>query len=491
MATKERILAVLSDRAAKTFPAEVAPYVMKPREYLTRPEQFAERRVRVINLASNISYMGTGYYASLLAGARGHRVIPTINQLTTLDRKRLWQPSVGDIEALLNADLDRVSPQPVSPSRVFMTFGRTDDPRFKRVARALFERFRVPLLVFTIAFHKKKGWCFDDLEPVSAQNLDAAEEKAFKDALVRFLKTDWRPPKLQKNAKWTLAVLHDPTEEMPASDDVALRRLSRVGKRMNVDVKIITKDDYSRLGEYDALFIRATTNVDHHTFRFATRAEGLGMPVIYDPMSILRCTNKVFLAEALRTHRIPSPKTMVLDRRTLAEAPGTLGFPMILKIPDGAFSRGIVKVTNAADLDREADILLKESDLIIAQEFLPTTFDWRLGVLHGQALYACQYFMTRNHWQIYKHVGNGKVKSGGFKTFAIADVPADVVDVGVKAANLMGDGLYGVDLKQSDKGVFVIEVNDNPSIDGGIEDAHLKDKLYEQILGEFRARLAL
>ncbi len=485
------MLAVLSDRTAKSFPEEVAPYVVKPRDYLTRPEKFAGRRVRVINLASDYAYMGTGYYASLLAGARGHRVIPSINQLTTLDRKRLWQPNVEDIEALLNADLDKVSPQPESPCRVFMTFGRTDDVRFKRVASALFERFRVPLLVFTIEFHKKKGWCFEEMEPVSAQNLDPAEERAFRDGLVRFLRTDWRPPKLQRSPHWSLAVLVDPTEDLPASDETALKRLARVGKRMDVEVKHITRADYARLGEYDALFIRATTNVDNHTFRFATRAEGLGMPVIDDPMSILRCTNKVFLAEALKTHRIPAPKTLVLDRRSVKEAADALGFPMVLKIPDGSFSRGVVKVKDADELERGAEALFRESDLIIAQEFLPTTFDWRLGVLHGRPLYACQYFMSRNHWQIYHHDGKGNVKSGGYKTFAIENVPAEVIDVGVRAANVMGDGLYGVDLKQSDAGVFVIEVNDNPSIDAGIEDAHLKDKLYEEILAEFRSRLAI
>ena len=43
----------------------------------------------------------------------------------------------------------------------------------------------------------------------------------------------------------------------------------------------------------------------------------------------------------------------------------------------------------------------------------------------------------------------------------------------LRAANLLGDGLYGVDLKQTDDGCYVIEVNDNPNIDAGNEDALL------------------
>ena len=35
--------------------------------------------------------------------------------------------------------------------------------------------------------------------------------------------------------------------------------------------------------------------------------------------------------------------------------------------------------------------ILEKSELLIAQEFLPTTFDWRIGICDGQPLYACKY----------------------------------------------------------------------------------------------------
>jgi glutathione synthase/RimK-type ligase-like ATP-grasp enzyme len=64
-----------------------------------------------------------------------------------------------------------------------------------------------------------------------------------------------------------------------------------------------------------------------------------------------------------------------------------------------------------------------------------------------------------------------------------------VVRTALKAANLIGNGFYGVDLKQTDKGVVVIEVNDNPSIDDGVEDAVLGDRLYQTMLEDFVWRL--
>jgi glutathione synthase/RimK-type ligase-like ATP-grasp enzyme len=61
--------------------------------------------------------------------------------------------------------------------------------------------------------------------------------------------------------------------------------------------------------------------------------------------------------------------------------------------------------------------------------------------------------------------------------------------VATRAASLVGNGLYGVDLKQTEHGVFVIEINDNPNLDSGVEDKVLKDDLYREILGEFISRI--
>ena len=57
------------------------------------------------------------------------------------------------------------------------------------------------------------------------------------------------------------------------------------------------------------------------------------------------------------------------------------------------------------------------------------------------------------------------------------------------ATSQIGDGLYGVDLKQVGDRVVIIEVNDNPNIDWGIEDAYLGEDLYRRVMGEFLRRL--
>ena len=99
--------------------------------------------------------------------------------------------------------------------------------------------------------------------------------------------------------------------------------------------------------------------------------------------------------------------------------------------------------------------------------------------------------MARDHWQILKHGRAGEApEEGGSRTFDLGAVPPRVVELATRAASLIGSGLYGVDLKETERGVFVVEVNDNPSIDcGRVEDAVLKDDLYRAVLAELVTRL--
>lgn len=97
--------------------------------------------------------------------------------------------------------------------------------------------------------------------------------------------------------------------------------------------------------------------------------------------------------------------------------------------------------------------------------------------------------MARGHWQIIKHDGERGIDEGMADTLAVGEAPDHVVRTAVRAAGLIGNGLYGVDLKEVDGKVFVIEVNDNPSIDAGVEDEVLKSALYREILGVVLKRI--
>ena len=284
--------------------------------------------------------------------------------------------------------------------------------------------------------------------------------------------------------------MHDPDEKQNApSNELALKRFIKAAKEQDVYAELITKDDYGRLLEFDALFIRETTFVNHHTYRFARRAAKEGMVVIDDPVSILRCTNKVYLAEMLARHKIEIPRSIVVHRDNLRRIVEELGFPCVLKKPDSAFSQGVVKIASEEDLKTRFADYSGDSELLIAQEFLPTTFDWRIGILDQKPLYACRYFMAPGHWQIVKQERDGRGRYGKTETLPVELAPRKAVKLALKAANLIGDGLYGVDVKESNGNFYIIEVNDNPNIDSDSEDAILKEDLYNRIMEVFVRRM--
>lgn len=471
----------------REFPEVV---VVTANDYLSRPGEYKNKGTRVINLCRSYRYLSTGYYCSLLAEARLHKVVPTVRTITDLSSRAIYSLNVEDLDDLVNKIFRKKSLQPATGTfEINIFFGRCEYPDFQDLARQFFDIFRCPL--FKVEFRFQGKWNISSVKPVYLNTLGQDKFDLFADALNTYLSKPWRLPRAKTVARYDMAILHNPAEKLPPSNPAALQKFIRAGRKVGLDVELIEKKDYPKIAEYDALFIRETTSIDHYTYRFAKKGENEGMVVIDDPDSILKCTNKVYMAELLKANNIPTPKTVILKKGNFDAVEGIIDFPMVLKIPDGSFSRGIFKVQDKKEAIAITDKLFKESDLILAQEFLYTEFDWRIGILNHKPLYACQYFMSRSHWQVVKHDDSGRIQEGSYKTLLIEDAPSEVTQTALAVANLIGNGLYGVDLKQNEMGVFVIEINDNPNIDSNVEDICLGDELYQIIIGEFVRRLEM
>ncbi|WP_099865845.1 RimK family protein [Pararhizobium haloflavum] len=478
---------ILSSRMNDVDHAATSHKVLATRDYLARPELFRGARPNIINLARSYSYQSRGYYASLLAGARGQRVIPSVETIIDLSARKLYENAIPELEDALNRACLKDG---LKPSVIRIFFGFTADNRLERFGRLVFDWFRAPYL--DVAIKDNGSWLTITRIALGSTAKLAGDERAFFfDCLARYTGRQWRDAKVKTPARYSFATLVDPSEALPPSSISTLKHWSRIAARMGVEVEPIGKKDLSRLANYDALFIRETTSISNHTYRFARRAQQEGMPVIDDPVSMIRCTNKVFLDELMASNGIAVPKTvMIAGLEDLPRAADLLGFPMVLKIPDSSFSRGVSKVASMEELRQLATTWLEDSDLLLAQKFMPTSYDWRIGVLGGKPLFAVQYLMAKKHWQIIKHdTAGGKPLEGGFKSFSLAAAPPLVVDTGLRAARCIGDGLYGVDLKETDDGVFVIEVNDNPNMEHGVEDHAEKDEVWMRLTNWFIERL--
>ena len=472
---------ILVDQPKDLPNAETPHKVITTSEYLARPRLFDAARPKLVNLARSYAYQSKGYYASLLAEARGHRVVPSVETMLELREAKLYEHALPELEDELNRCARRVDFQPESEFKLLVCFGIARDARFESFGRLLFDWFRCPALEVIVA--PGEWLTIERIRPRNINRLANGEGEFLRDSLHLHTKREWRDPKARTQAKYDLAVLYDPNEKMPPSSPASIKHFARIAEKLSVDIEPITRRQLAELAEYDGLLIRETTSIDNHTYRFARRAWQEGMPVIDDPISMIRCTNKVFLMELLGSNQVPTPPTVMLQEGgDLNKAADELGFPLVVKIPDGSFSRGVHKADTPEAFKRIVEELFEETDLVVAQKFLPTEFDWRVGVLAGEPLFVCQYRMARGHWQVVKYRPDGSSHEGGFRAFDVDQAPRELIDIAVRAARPIGEGFYGVDIKETPNGFIVMEVNDNPNLEHGIEDQVGKDEIWTRLL---------
>ncbi len=477
---------IVSDRA-EDWPHKLDEVeIVDAWSYLTLPEFATRKNLRLFNVCRSYKYQSLGYYVSLLAEARGHKPTPSIVTLQDLKSPALLRLTSDELDHLIQKSL-----APLQSDQFILSvyFGRNMANRYERLCKQLFNQFQVPFLQFR--FSRDNGtWVIRGVKAIPAGDIPDSHWEFVVDAAQKHFSGHAVGRSRKQQARFDLAILHDPEEkENSPSDEDALRKFIKAGEKLGLSVELITREDYGRLLEFDALFIRQTTAVNHLTYRFSRRAAGEGLVVIDDPESIARCSNKVYLAELLLRHKLPTPRTVVVHKENADQVADQLGFPIVLKKPDSSFSIGVVKIETAEELERRLKEFFGESELLVAQEFLPTQYDWRIGILNRRPLYASKYFMAPKHWQIIKQDEAGKGKFGKFETVPVETAPRKAVSLALKAANLIGDGLYGVDIKESDGKFTIIEVNDNPNIDAGVEDRILRDDLYRRIMEVFLQRI--
>ncbi|ATD00422.1 RimK family protein [Pseudoalteromonas spongiae] len=440
-----------------------------------------EPKTRVINLCESSRYLSQGYYCSLLAEARGHDVLPSVKTLNNLRTPAQILVSRKYLDKTVCNDGETCS--------VLMCFGRVQDEKMQKLAALVYQEYPVPVLRVAIKCDLEQLTL--TIEMLSFSVLSDTEKEFFNSVVSELANTAWKKRQGIKKMRWDVAMLVNQQEASAPSNKGALSRFIKAGEKLGIAVHIVEASSGVNLAHYDGLFIRETTGIDHHTYRLAQHAEKLGLVVMDDPTSILRCCNKVFLHDAFNYQKVPSLKTHILADQspdTIAMLESSFGYPLVLKMPEGSFSKGVFKVKTREELKTRLAELFAESALVLAQEFMFTDYDWRIGVINGRALYACRYYMARNHWQIYNHKSKRNF-SGAFDSLPTFEVPKAVLSSALKAAAVIGDGFYGIDIKEVDGKAFVLEVNDNPSIDHGVEDKYLGEELYMQIMSEFLRRL--
>ncbi len=268
------------------------------------------------------------------------------------------------------------------------------------------------------------------------------------------------------------------------SEHRALLKFKSTAESMGHSFEFVFKDDISKIRDYDALFIRATTDPSSSAYIISRLAEQSGIKVIDDPHSIRTCSNKAILHDLFLKNNIPSPKSILFYGDYAAETLDiifkTLGLPVIIKTPYTRFSSHVEKANNGTEFIELTKHLLRKAKVLVLQEYIRSDFDWRVGVLRNEVLYLCKYCIPEGGWKVKSKI-NGKNVWGNTVALPRESIATELKDICISLSKRVGNGLYGLDVKETDSGYKVIEINDNPSIYDGYEDSVDMD-IYEKII---------
>jgi len=461
--------------------------VISANDYLSQEPFKNSDRYHILNLCNSYKTHSLGYYVSLLASARNQRVVPSVMTIKDISNLSIAQSLIDEIREFIHLKLNGITE---NTFELTVILGKSPKAEFNDLSKKLFALFEIPF--FSIQLINTLGeWSVKRLNLLNLSTIAKSHPKELNEAISRYFQKKRHRRTRLKQYKYDLAILMDRDEKTPPSCPVALEKFRKAGEQVGFYVEFISKIDYRRICEFDALFIRETTAIENHTYKFARHAYTEGLVVMDDPWSILRCSNKIYLHERLAKARIKQPHSWPLTKRSLQpDQRPVLNFPLVLKLPESSFSLGVYRVNNEDELNEKLALMFRQSDLVIAQEFLESTFDWRVGILDQTPLFACKYYMANGHWQIYNWTeSNPSDIVGNSEAIPINQVPTHILNAAIKSSALIGDGLYGVDLKEINGQAYVIEINDNPNIDDGVEDILLGDELYLRVMTSFYNRI--
>lgn len=219
------------------------------------------------------------------------------------------------------------------------------------------------------------------------------------------------------------------------------------------------------LSHYDAVIPRIGASVSWYGTAVVRQFEQMGTFTLNSAQSINASRDKLRALQVLSRHRIGVPATaLVRDRseaRSAVERVG--GPPVVIKVIEGSHGAGVL----LADTTKGAEAILETLALarltVVVQKFVSESQgrDLRAFVVGDRVVAAMQ-----------RHAAPGDFRSNvhrGGRTER-AELPAELEQSAIRAAQILGLRVAGVDLIESSEGPLVLEVNSSPGLEG-IEEA--------------------
>jgi ribosomal protein S6--L-glutamate ligase len=225
----------------------------------------------------------------------------------------------------------------------------------------------------------------------------------------------------------------------------------------------------SKLEDVDAVIPRIGASVTFYGTAVVRQFEMMKVFTAVESQALVRSRDKLRSLQILSRAGLGLPKTVFTNYsknvKDIIEAAG--GAPVVIKLLEGTQGLGVVlaETNNAAESVIEAFNGLKVR--VIVQEFVKEAkgADLRVFIVDGVVVGAMKRQGKKGEFRSNLHRGGSA---------EIIQLSEDEENAALKAARVMGLGICGVDLLQSNSGPLILEVNSSPGLEG-IESATEND----------------
>ncbi len=231
-----------------------------------------------------------------------------------------------------------------------------------------------------------------------------------------------------------------------------------------IDLEQGNPDLYFRqkqLSSYDAVLPRIGASITYFDTAVVRQFEQMDVFCANTSAGISNSRDKLRSFQILSRHHIGLPKTtFVRDKKDVLPAIQRVGgAPVIIKLLEGTQGKGVLLAESVNSAAAIVELLQSQEQNVLIQKFVSESKgrDIRAFVVGGQVVGAMRRVAQGQEFRSNIHRG------GYAEPITLDDV---YTKTAVRAAQIMGLRVAGVDLLESKKGPQIVEVNSSPGLEG-------------------------
>jgi len=215
------------------------------------------------------------------------------------------------------------------------------------------------------------------------------------------------------------------------------------------------------LSEYDAVFPRIGASITFFGMAVVRQFEQMDVYTPNTANGIANSRDKLRAMQILARHGIGIPRTtFARDRKDVLPAIERVGgAPVVIKLLEGTQGIGVILAPERKVAEAVIQTLQSTRQNVLLQEFIAESrgTDLRALVVGDRVVAAMRRRAGGEEFRSNVHRGG---------TTEPVDIDDEAANTAVRAAQIMGLRVAGVDMLESDRGPLVMEVNSSPGLEG-------------------------